>query len=296
MAVQTAVAAAGQRLAQYQLPGTVPLQWEAGVSRNSDAWTSLSREVKKGPEVLMPKSKAQLLLAGVYNEVYEDLEEKHKEKLDEMQHRFTHVTRNIKQRNERDPVTGNVVLRQITKHKKIGSKKKMSWKNLNKLIAYSDKFTADEMVKVGHANQREARSMIKSLQSHSAGLRRRGAVMRDYGKAIRANERWLKAQTIAGASRGPPVPAANPNATHEQATARNIAVGARAIAKASQTRQFRRSREINQLGLAMQGGAPLLRPNQAPPTGPGGGYYSYPMGGNRPASVAGGPFSGVRVL
>lgn len=295
MSVQAAVASAGPRLAQYQLPGTTDLQWEAGVSTRTKAWQPLSREVKKGPEILYPKSKAQLLMAGVYNEVYEDLDEKHKEKLDEMQHRFTHVTRNIKQRRERDPVSGNVVLRNITKHKKIGSKKKMSWKNLNKLIAYSDLYTADEMLKVGHANKREANSMIKSLQSHSVGKRRRGAAMRDYGKSIRANVRWLKANTIATASRGGAPPAAPiPNATHEQATARNIAVGARAIAKAAQTRQFRRSREINQLGLAMQGGAPLLRPNNAPPTGPNR-FYSYPQGGNHYGSAAGGPFSGSRI-
>ena len=294
-AVQTAVASAGPRLAQYQLPGTVDLQWEAGVSTRPRAWQPLSREVKKGPEVLYPKSKAQLLLAGVYNEVYEDLDEKHKELLDEKQHRFTHVTRNIKQRRERQP-DGSYVLRRITKHKKIGSKKKMNWKNLNNLIAYSDLYTADEMLKVGHANKREARSMIKSLQSHSVGKRRRGAAMRDYGKAVRANGRWLRAQTIAAASTS--LPAVLPaGAAPDLVTARNIHVGARAIAKASQTRQFRRSREINQLGMALQGGAPLRRPLQAPPNGPAPGL-NYPMGGVAVGSGAGAPYGarGVRIF
>jgi len=270
--------ATGSRLASYTIPASVPVQFQAGAS-TMPPYQPLLREVKRGPEILVPKTPLQLAVAGVINQEAEDLTEKQYEDIQERTYNASHVTRNIKGRT----VGGNFVA--ARSHKKKGTKKNISLKNLLKIAVKTEMYKAGEMVRVGNVNKKNTKAMWNSLKSHGPGPRQ-GHVMRNYKHAVNANVRWMKAQMVANAGSNPLALAGMTQAQSD------VARGARAIAKATRTRQFKKSRTVGQLELALDPNGGLRRPNNAPPTGINAGLAGgvYPAGGNAGPAPYGNPF------
>jgi hypothetical protein len=248
-------------------PATLPLHWQQGVGTTPDVFQPVTREVKKGPEVLKFKTKGEIRIAELINENYAQMDEKDQSKLDKFIYDSSHHVRQVKKRAVKD-AQGNIVgYRNVTSHVEKDSKRSMNAKNLLKAYFRTEAGVAKELEKSAKGQRRHAKSMLNSLVGHT-GPRRRGYAGRQYKHWLKANERLLRAQSIANAVDGGAAAFGDPSVPGYNSPEIAVRRARASIRKGLQTRLFKKSRSIGQQALALDGlnGFTMNQPRNNPNT------------------------------